>query len=96
MWTPCSPILDEPVMVLFWEFRDFQIITMAPFGMYWLLGPFWAFGSGIAFAAITYWFKRGKPAGALQHLLHSWEFWMRPGGLLPGVLSPYPQRYSAW
>lgn len=91
MWTPCTPILDEPVMVFLWEFRDFQLILVAPYVLYWPLGPFLAFGGAVAMAVLTYLVKRGQPAGALWHLLHRWEFLA-----LPGVLSPYPQRYGAW
>lgn len=96
MWTPGSPILDEPVTVFFWEFRDFQIMVGIPIFGSLPLGPVVALACGVAFGVATWFFKRGQPAGALPHLLHAWECWLYPGGLLPGLLSLYPQRYSPW
>lgn len=96
MWTPCTPILDEPVMILYWEFRDFQLIFMSPFLLSWVIGPWLGFGSAFVVAWWMYHIKRGKPAGALWHLLHSWEWFILPGMTLPGVLPPTPQRYGIW
>ena len=90
-------MLDEPVLVLFWEYQDFQILLIGPFVLQLLLGPLVALVGGIVFGAVTYCLKRGKPSGALLHLLHSLElFPCGPWGKLPGVLSPVPQRYGAW
>ena len=97
MWTPASTVLDEPIIVLFWEYQDFQIILVTPFLLQIALGPFLAFGGTVLAGILIYLLKRGKPSGALLHLLHSWElFPCGPWGKLPGVLSPHPQRYGAW
>jgi hypothetical protein len=78
-------------MVLFWEVQDFQILVLSAFVLPLFIGPFWAFGGALAVALGTYFLKRGRPSGALLHLLHYWGFWW-----LPGVLGSYPQRYGSW
>jgi len=78
-------------MVVFWEVQDAQVLAISPFVLQFVVGPKWAFGGILVLAIVTYLLKRGKPSGALLHLLHHWGLWY-----LPGVLGSYPQRYGAW
>jgi hypothetical protein len=84
-------VLDEPIIVAFWEVQDAQILVLSPFVLQFLIGPAWAFGGMTLLAIATYFLKRGRPSGALLHFLHHWGFWS-----LPGVLGSTPQRYHAW
>jgi hypothetical protein len=91
IWKPSCIVIDEPIMVVFWEVQDAQWLMYGPIVAQFLVGPFWAFGGALVLALVTYFLKRGKPSGALLHLLHHWGFWH-----CPGVYGSYPQRYGAW
>lgn len=93
MRTPCTVVLDSPVKILFWEFEEFFLFTGSPFVGLHLIGPGLAFGGAGVLALLSYVIKRGKPQGALFHLLHRE---LAPLISLPGILPPQPQRYGSW
>lgn len=93
MKTPCTTVLDEPVMILLWEYEDFYALGGGFLALQFVLGPPLALLSTGLAALGTYLVKRGKPPGALVHFAHRWE-------LLPlswvGLQGSTPQRYSPW
>jgi hypothetical protein len=93
MRTPCTVVLDEPIMIAWWEYHEFFTLAGSPFVLQFVMGPAWAMAVAGGALIGSYLLKRGKPAGFLWHLLHILGlFWFR----LPGVLPPYAQRYGAW
>ena len=89
MWTPCTTVLDEPIKVFFWDLEDFQVLGFAPFPALFLVGPYLAFGGAVVAGIVVYHVKKGKPSGALRHLLHWLDLWR-----IPGVLPAHPLRYA--
>lgn len=91
MWTPCTVVLDEEVMVLVWEYGDLVKILLFPFVAQFVVGMLRALLVAMVLLALAYVLKRHKPPGAIPHLCHRLGLWG-----LRGVLSPLPQRYSLW
>ena len=92
MWMSSPVVLDEPIKIYVFELDDVGVVT----GVF-LLANRMADGILTAFLAMSlagaglYLIKRGKPRGALLHLLHRLEL-MR----LPGLMAPRRKRYDPW
>ena len=91
MWLPCPQVLDAPVKILGLELEDFAMSAITPLLVSYFLDVLPSFGLGLLLGLALYSAKRGRPQGALLHLLHGLELTR-----LPGLLPPTTQRYSAW
>jgi hypothetical protein len=91
MWRSCPQVLDAPVKILGLEPEDFAVAASMPMCTASFLDTIPSFATGVAVGLALYFTKRGRPSGALLHLLHGLQL-IR----LPGMLSPKPARYSPW
>ena len=95
MWVSSPVVLDEVVKILVFELEDVGAIVGV-----WLIANLWwdgillPMGAGALTGAGLYYLKRGKPAGALVHLVHRLQLTLLvglPG--LPGLMRPYRRRF---
>lgn len=89
MWRPCIVVFDETIMLLLWEWDEALLFLGVFFLGQFVLGPFVSGGVALALALLTYYLKRGKPAGAVLHWLHRADIYH-----LPGVLPLTEARYT--
>jgi hypothetical protein len=92
MWTKGSAVLDASVGTLGLELPgDAVVLGTASMLLLFLAPPWlWLGGTGLLWRQIVR-SKRGQPAGAIVHWLHTMF-----GGMLPGLLPPQARTYSPW
>jgi len=95
MWTPGSPVLDEPITKFGFALEDWCILVVVLIGGFFvlptsILGRVAALGLTVVAGVGVYFGKRGKPPGAIFHWLH-----IKVWPWLPGVFSSHlNQRYG--
>lgn len=91
MWTPCPQTLDEPVKVFGLEPEDFAVMLAVPAAASLAIDVLLSCGCGVLVGLVMYFGKRGRPPGALLHMLHDYGIVQ-----LPGILPATEQTYSPW
>ena len=92
MWAECPTELDTPILVFGFESEDLLAISgmMIFAGLFLFESSVKVFLMTAAFAYLLRWLKRGRPPGALLHLLHRWDILHMPGVLRVGRFAYSP------